>query len=144
VKIRIEARILPGSTCDPNPDVPDGYQSVHVGVQHRNRRGQLLGLVPGDAPSVTWDLECMAVASPAGVDLKGPQIQDRPGTRFIYLAWGTADDDGNFALFRRAKLQLDAVPADVIQSAVERGVLVGRLSLTDRKGHPVCAAVRPQ
>ena len=46
-------------------------------------------------------------------------------------------------MFRRAKLFLDAVPPNVLRSSIDGGVLVGRLGLTDRKGHPLCAAVRP-
>jgi len=114
-----------------------------VGVQRRNQRDQLLGLVPGDAPFATWTLECIAVPSPSGVDFKGPYIQGPPGGRFIYLSWGTVDDANVFTLFRRAKLWFDAIPTSVIDSALESGVLVGRLGLTDRKGNPVCAAVRP-
>jgi Family of unknown function (DUF5990) len=78
-----------------------------------------------------------------GTDLKGPYIQGPPGGRFIYLNWGTIDEPGTFALFRRAKLQLDAVPPEVLKSAAEQGVLVGRLGLTDRTGNPLCASVRP-
>ena len=46
-------------------------------------------------------------------------------------------------MFRRAKLWLEAVPPDVLASAAERGVLVGRLGLTDGRGNPLCASVRP-
>jgi hypothetical protein len=143
VEIRIEASELPGSSCGPSPDVPDGYPNVHVGVQRRNRREELLGLVRGDAPAAAWSLECTVVSAPTGVDVRGPYIQGPPGGRFIYLSWGTVDGAGTFTLFRRAKLWLDAVPAEVIDDALELGVLVGRLGLTDRKGNPLCAAVRP-
>jgi hypothetical protein len=46
-------------------------------------------------------------------------------------------------LFRRPKLWLDAVPPDVLGQALDLGLLVGRLGLTDPKGNPRCAAVRP-
>jgi hypothetical protein len=142
VQIRIEASDLPGRSCGPSPDVPGGYHNVHVGVQRRNRRDELLDLVPGDAGSATWTLECTATRSPTGVDLRGPYIQGPPGGRFIYLSWGTVDRAGAFTLFRRAKLWLDAVLPDVMERALESGLLVGRLGLTDRKGHPLCATVR--
>jgi len=38
---------------------------------------------------------------------------------------------------------LDAVPAEVLREAIGRGALVGRVGLTDRKGNPLCASVRP-
>jgi hypothetical protein len=102
----------------------------------------LLGLVPGDAPSATWILDCTAESSPDGIDLRGPYIQGPPRGRFIYLSWGTVDG-GTFTLFRRAKLWCDGIPLDVLRDAVDRGVLVGRVGLTDRMGHPLCASVRP-
>src|SRR5438034_3940263 len=89
VRIRIEASDLPGISCGPSPDSPEGYRNIHVGVQRRQRRDELLGLVPGDATSAAWSLDCIAVQSPSGVDLKGPYIQGPPGGRFIYLSWGT-------------------------------------------------------
>ena len=143
MEIRIEASELPGSSCGPSRDVPDGYRNVHVGVQRRSRRDELLGLTRGDAPTARWDLECSVVSSPTGIDIRGPYIQGPPGARFIYLSWGTVDDRGTFTLFRRAKLWLDGVPGEVIDDAFELGALVGSLGLTDGKGHPLCAAVRP-
>jgi len=88
-------------------------------------------------------MDCDAVVSPGGIDVKGPYIQGPPAGRFIYLSWGTVADDNRFTLFRRAKLWLDAIPPAVILSALDAGLLVGRLGLTDRKGNPLCAAVRP-
>jgi Family of unknown function (DUF5990) len=143
MEVRIEATDLPGRSCGPSPDEPGGYHNVHVAVQRRNKPGELLGLVPGDAPSATWTLGCTATPSDGGVDLKGPYVQGPPGGRFVYLSWGTVDGAGAFRLFRRAKLWLDAIPPDVIDGALASGVLVGRIGLTDGKGNPRCAAVRP-
>jgi hypothetical protein len=70
-----------------------------------------------------------------------PPLQGHPGARFIYISWGTVDQE-TFTRFRRAKLWLDAVPPVVVTSALRRGVLVGRLGLTDAKGNPHCASVR--
>ena len=136
-------RRLPRTFLRPSPDSPGGYQNIHVGIQRRNRRDEFLDLVPGDGPSAVWTLDCTAVPSPLGVDLKGPYIQGPPGRRFIYLSWGTVDDAHAFTLFRRAKLWLDPIPPDVRDLAVDLGALVARLSLSDRRGNPVCAAVRP-
>lgn len=143
MQIRIDAANLPGNSCHSSPDSPGGYHNVHVGVQRRNRRDELLGLVPGDASSATWTVDCKAARSPAGVDINGPYIQGPPGGRFIYLSWGTVDDAKTFTLFRRAKLWLDAVPPHVIDRALDLGLLAGRLGLTDGKGNPLCAGVRP-
>jgi len=143
VQIRIEGFDLPGRSCGPSPDSPGGYPNVHVAVQRRNRRDELLGLVPGDAPAASWTLDATVATGTGGPDLKGPHIQGPPGGRFIYLSWGTVRDEQEFTLFRRAKLWLDGVPPEVLDQAVRAGLLIGRLGLTDAKGWPVCAAVRP-
>ncbi|GAA0410732.1 hypothetical protein GCM10009530_74050 [Microbispora corallina] len=140
--IRIEGVDLPGRDCPAAEGFP-GYTGVHVGVQRRNRPGEIDGLQPGDAPSASWTLECTALAGPDGVDIRGPHVQGGPGGRFVYLSWGTADPAGGLTVFRRAKLMFDAVAPDVARAAVESGTLIGRLGLTDAKGHPLCAAVRP-
>jgi hypothetical protein len=142
VLIRIEASELPGRECGQAPGFP-GYRNIHVGVQRRERRDELVGLHPGDAPAATWELEATATASDAGWDLRGPYVQGRPGGRFVYLSWGTVDQAKMFTMFRRAKLWFDGIAPDVLDAAVKHGLLVGRLGLTDARGHPLCAAVRP-
>jgi hypothetical protein len=73
-----------------------------------------------------------------GDDVTGPYVEGRPGGRFVYLSW---TQDGT--MFRRAKLMLDGVPAEVLAAADRDGTLVARLGLTDARGGPLCAAVRP-
>jgi Family of unknown function (DUF5990) len=143
VLIRIEGHDLPGASCGPGPDYPDGHPNIHVAVQRRNNPGELWGLVRGDAAGAEWELECTATESPSDVDLKGPFLQGGPGKRFVYLSWGVVAEAGAFTMFRRAKLMLDGVPPEVLRRAVDNGMLIGRMGLTDEKGHPRCAAVRP-
>jgi hypothetical protein len=112
-------------------------------VQRRERPGDLLGLHPGDAAAATWELAATATPGPAGADVRGPYIQGRPGGRFIYLSWGTVDEAGTFTMFRRAKLWLDAAGPATLDAARRSGQLTARLPLTDARGNPVCAAVRP-
>lgn len=90
VEIRIEGSDLPGLSCGASGDFP-GYENIHVGVQRRNRRDELLGTHPADAPAVVWRLDCDVVETETGLDFKGPYIQGRPHERFIYLSWGTVD-----------------------------------------------------
>ena len=125
----------------PRADYPEGHHNVHVAVQGRKGHQDLYGLVAADVPFTAWELECSV--SPPATDLKGPQIQGSPGKRFIYLSWGVVDDAGAFTMFRRAKIWLDSVPAGVMEAACSRGLLVGRVGLSDDKGWPLCAAVRP-
>ena len=141
--IRIQGSDLPGRTCGPGPDFPDGHHNIHVAVQGRKGQQDLHGLVPADQPSVVWELACAIAPPPPDNDLRGPQIQGSPGKRFIYISWGVVDESGVFTMFRRAKLWLDAVPADVMAKACASDLLVGRLGLRDEKGWPVCASIRP-
>ena len=138
MQIRIIGTELPGRECGPGDNFP-GYSNIHVGVQRKNRPDELLDLHPGDAVQAAWTLDC----SVDGADVRGPYIQGPPDGRFIYLSWGTVDDGGRITMFRRAKLMLADVPADVLDEATTSGTLVGTLGLTDAKGDPLCARVRP-
>jgi hypothetical protein len=109
----------------------------------RGKQEELPGLTPGDAPVATWTLEAKAKPLPSGMDFLGPHIQGPPAGRFICLNWVTRDSGGTLTMFRRAKLMLGAAPTEVAKEAAARGVLVGRIGLTDAKGNPTCAAVRP-
>jgi len=105
------------------------------------RRGDVVDLVAGDAGEARWQF---AVDVTWEGDLRGPFVQGRKGDRFFYLSWGTVDAAGGFTMFRRAKLMLDDVDAGTIDDACAPGqVLVATLALTDGKGGPRCAAVRP-
>jgi hypothetical protein len=143
VLLRIEGIDLPGRTCGPGPDYPDGHHNIHVAVQGRKGQQDLFGLAPADVPSAVWELSCDVVSPPPAVDLRGPQIQGSPGQRFVYITWGVVEPSNAFRMFRRAKIWLDTIPADTMHAACETGLLIGRLGLTDDKGWPVCAAVRP-
>ncbi|MEW1611459.1 MULTISPECIES: DUF5990 family protein [unclassified Streptomyces] len=142
MQIHIEASALPGRTCGPDSDFP-GFENIHVGVQRKDRPGELLGLVPGDAPAAAWTLDCAVKATADGVEISGPYIQNRLGGRFVYLSWGTVDDAGLFTMFRRAKLMFCDVGPEVLEAAADSGHLTGRLGLADAKGQPLCARVRP-
>ncbi|MFC4128373.1 DUF5990 family protein [Nocardia rhizosphaerae] len=135
--IRITGTDLPGASCHP-ADARE-YRNVYVGVQRKKVTGDLLDPQPGDAARVTWTLDCTV----DGTDIRGPFIQGGPGGRFIYLSWGSIDESGTFAMFRRAKLMLSDVPAGILAAAATSGVLEATLGLTDAAGNPVCARVNP-
>src|ERR1700722_11953743 len=140
--IRFEAHALPGRFCGPSPERPEGHDGIEVGVQRKNKPGELMGQVSADAESVTWELDATRVTSDIA-DFRGPYISGPPGGRFIYLSWGVVEEPGSFEMFRRAKIMFDGIPAEGMAAAQTSGVLVGQLGLTDPKGNPTCAAVRP-
>ncbi|MCU1390587.1 MAG: hypothetical protein JWL72_3925 [Ilumatobacteraceae bacterium] len=116
--------------------------NVHAGVQVREVAEQL---VPGDAPSATWTLDVrVKVADGGGLDFAGPAVHGRRGERFLYITWGDVGADGGFAMFRRAKLMLDAIDTDLVRAAQSIGHrLVATIGLTDAHGGPRCARVDP-
>ena len=131
VRFRIVGTALPGSTCGPSPDQPEGYSHIYVGVQ---RGREVVDMVPADAAEAVFELDVDIRAGKLG----GPYIHGRQGERFIYLSWGELDGD-DFRMFRRAKLHVDHLdPTEVDGRTVE-----GALTLTDHKGNPLCASVRP-
>jgi hypothetical protein len=135
VDVRIMGRNLPGlQWCE--------YEQVHVGVQ---REKQVVGLVPGDAAEAVFVIQVTVVGGDAqDLDFRGPFVHGRRGERFLYLSWGQLAPDGAFAMFRRAKLWLSAVDGQDVARALATGqALEATLALTDARGGPLCASVRP-
>lgn len=127
MQVRIIGTDLPGRSCV-------GYDDVHVGVQRARDNEQL---APATRKTVTFELELQPTGDR---DARGPYVQGRKGERFIYLTWVAGPER---AMFRRAKLMLEDIPADVWAAAARGGRLTGSLSLTNAKGAPLCARVRP-
>ena len=135
VPVRIVGRRLPGSSWS-------GRHGIHVGVQ---RGSEVVGLVTGDAADAVFDIDLEVVADNDGVpDFRGPYVHGRRGERFLYLSWGEVDDDGAFAMFRRLKLHL----APLVEQSTAESVFAAKkiqavLELTDTRGRPLAASVRP-
>lgn len=130
VRIRILGTRLPGRRCGPAPTPAGAYENIHVGVQ---RGAEVVDLVPGDAPMAHFEFE----VSVRDGRFTGPYVHGR-GERFVYLSWGEVSS-GSFRMFRRAKLQLDAIDP----GAVDGRTVQAMLGLSDERGHPLCASVRP-
>lgn len=135
LRIRIRASRLPGRECGPHREVRVGLQ---IGKDYTE-------LIAGDATSATWEAEArLSSGSSAAVALRGPAIHGRGDERFLYLGWIERASNGKDEMFRRAKLQLDAVPDALVAKALRTGqALVAELELTDSGGMPLCASVRP-
>ena len=139
--MRIVGVDVPGRTwCDPRPDGV-AYGNLHVGVQ---RRREVVDVFRCEGGDVTWDLDVDVVGTSDEIDFKGPYVQGKRGERFLYLSWGAVDGDGEFRMFRRAKLMLAAVDPETVEAGNRPGHrLVGTVGLTGGDGGPRCAAVRP-
>jgi hypothetical protein len=135
VPVRIVGRRLPGSSWS-------GRHGIHVGVQ---RGTEVVGLVIGDAADAVFDIDLEILADGNGEpDFRGPYVHGRRGERFVYLSWGEVDGEGTFAMFRRLKLHL----APLLEQCSPEGVLAAKkihavLELTDTRGRPLAASVRP-
>lgn len=137
MQIRVSVTDFPGLTFHD----PDGH--VREGVTLAVQRGEeLVFLTRGDAASATFELHATPITTEDGWDLRGPYVHGKRGDRFLYLVW-TEQIGLHTSRFRRAKLLFRDVPAEVLRAAIEGGGLEARLRLTDRRGGPVCASVRP-
>ncbi|NMN98612.1 DUF5990 family protein [Antrihabitans stalactiti] len=129
MRIRIVGTELPGCKHDE-------YSNVHLGLQVRN---EVVDRVRADVERAVFELDVNLVETPDGIDFRGPSVHGRRGERFLYLSWGNVEADGTWQMFRRAKLQLGAIDAELFSAPV----VVGALALTDECGAPRCASVRP-
>lgn len=133
LNVRIIGERLPGRTFE-------AHTNVHVGVQ---RGDEVVQVQPAEGSSVTFTFGIVLRELEDGaLDFRSPFVHGKPGERFFYLSWGDVRaDDGEFTMFRRAKLLLSAIPSGLVTA--KTGLLEAYLSLTDDKGGPVCASVRP-
>jgi Family of unknown function (DUF5990) len=138
VRVAITGINLPGRAfCRPDGSSMD---NVHVGVQVRQ---DPTGLVRADESEACWEVDVEVVRKDGVLDFRGPAVHGKRGDRFIYLTWGDVGPDNTFEMFRRAKLILDRVEPELIESAMETGCLRVVVDLTDGRGGPRCARVDP-
>lgn len=114
--------------------------NVHVGVQIRRDPAHL---VPADEPETLWEVDVDVIQTSRALDFRGPAVQGKRGDRFIYLTWGNVGPENGFEMFRRAKLMLDRVEPELMESAAEVGFLRAVVDLTGDDGGPRCARVDP-
>ena len=135
LEVRILATRLPGTECGP-------YSEVAVGFVARKGSAPE-ALVGGDARSARWETVVEVREKGGAPGFYGPAVSGPPHERFLYLTWIGRRGRAAPAMFRRAKLRLDAIPAPVLARALRTGALEGRLGLTAPDGMPLCASVRP-
>jgi hypothetical protein len=130
LRIRIVGSNLPGRHFA-------GQGDVHVGVQVGK---EVPDPVPGDAEAAVFEV---GVGVTDDLDFRGKAVQGRRGERFVYLSWGDLSS-GQFVMFRRAKLHLSAIEDHLVREAARTGAVIeATLGLTDGRGGPLCASVRP-
>jgi len=130
---------LPGRVCEVSTG---SYRDVQVGVQ-RGKEGEQL--VRADAESVRWGLPVKAKDGADALDVTGPHVQGRPGTRFVYLVWEGRQPEGSTAMFRRLKIPLEPTIEGPLRAALlaDSGATI-RLALTAADGTPRCGGLKPE
>jgi hypothetical protein len=135
VTVRIVGRRLPGRACGPYTDITVGL-AEKVGCDPTD-------VHPADVSEAIWETIVQVREHGGAAAFRGPAVNGPPHERFLYLTWAGRKGRAAPAMFRRAKLRLDAIPPQVLVKALRSGLLVGRLELTAGDGMPVCASVRP-
>jgi hypothetical protein len=135
IQVRIIGKRLPGRTCGL-------YAEVAVGLAQKTGCDPT-DAIPADAREARWETRIELRGQSGAPRFRGPAVNGPPSERFLYLTWFGRHRGAAPAMFRRAKLRLDAVPAAVLVDSIRSGVLVGRLVLTAADGMPVCASIRP-
>jgi hypothetical protein len=109
------------------------------------RRTETVELVRGDADHARWEFEMLLRRDDDGLwDFGGPFVLGRRGERHLGLRWLRATGHGEHEVFRGAKLRLEDLDPRLVEEALQsRKKLVAELGLTDEKGYPRCASVRP-
>jgi Family of unknown function (DUF5990)/Domain of unknown function (DUF5655) len=158
LSIVIEGTELPGLSCQPERD-GTAHRNIHVALSTRAKRsaegqpwlsvplkpGLAASPFPGDARETRWEVTVTVRGSADdGYDFTGPAVGGDRTDRHLGLVWGDVPGDGTLHMFRGAKLRLVDVPPDLITEAMRPGRhLVARVRLTDERGNPVCARLRP-
>jgi len=135
ITVRLIAQRLPGRTCG-------AYSEIVVGLPQKTGCDPA-GVIRADVREARWETAIAVGHRDGAPTFRGPAVNGPPHERFLYLAWIGRKAGAAPAMFRRAKLRLDAVPVEVLKQALGTGTLVGRLGLTDGTGMPLCASVRP-
>lgn len=135
LRVRILGRRLPGPSWG-------SYSEVTVGLVRRTGCGPEGGVSAG-ARKAEWETRVEVRKAAGRPAFRGPAVNGTPRQRFLYLTWVGREKGAAPAMFRRAKLRLDAIPEGALADALRSGELVARLELTASDGSPVCGSLRP-
>ena len=140
--IQLVCTDLPGTRfIDPHAQQPGVQGPVYLGIQ---KGKEVIETIPGDARKAVFQPTFRVKRLEDGTaDFFGPFAQGKRGERFVYLSWGVCAREGEFRMFRRAKIQLSHLTWKTVQAHITAArPIVARLTLTDCKGCPLCATVK--
>lgn len=128
--------------CSAFPSLPfEGRAAVFLGIQYQQ---EVLEETPVTAEEKTFELQVKVSQGKDGSpNFTGPYVFGKTGDKFLYLVWlmKTAIGDERF---RRAKIKLQALSWEQIRKAqAEKIPIRAKIILTDAKGGPICASLKP-
>ena len=117
-------------------------EPVFLGIQE-NRTA--IELHPGDAPEVIFRPVFRIKQQPDGSpNFLGPFAFGTPKQRFFYLNWLVQKPHAHRDMFRRAKIHLSEIGWQTVEKCLSgEQKLSVELRMTDDKGAPICATVKP-
>jgi len=135
LEIELECTDLPAET-------PPGLAELRLGVQIGQEVEQD-AVCP--AQQIIFRFAVQVDFDPGGApNFSGKAVHGPRGERFLYLCWGERAD-GKWHGDRRAKLPLKPVTRGMVEAALQTGLpLRARIRLTDAKGRPAAATLKPE
>jgi len=116
------------------------------GVELRLQRGrdELVLPVTRSASAATFEFALDTRTQPDGITaLRGPEVQGKPGARFVYINSGTYAGQSDSPWGRRAKVSLTGLSDEMLASALARpgSVIQATIDGHGRDGGPAAATV---
>jgi hypothetical protein len=132
ITIEIVCTELPGA----------GQSFLHLGIQ---RDQVITEAAPADAKRIVFRPTLRALRNGDGsVNFLGPFAQGPKSERFIYLNWATTNGKELTAMVGRIKLHLNHIKWAAVRKAAQGNKPIRvKLALTNAKGNPVMASLRP-
>ena len=136
VTIRLHCIDFPGRDFDGKADIKVGPQKGELVVDD----------VFGDAKQADFLFDLRVERNPktGKPTFLGPYAHGKQDERFLYLCWGLRSGS-HFQMFRRAKIHLSHLDWATVETAARtKRPIEAKLKLTDKKGGPLCASVKPE
>jgi Family of unknown function (DUF5990) len=119
-----------------------GATSLHLGIQ---RDDVITDVASADSKRIVFKAVLRARPNADGsVNFLGSFAQGPKSERFIYLNWVTANGKVLTGMVGRIKLHLNHIKWAAVEKAAKANKAIRvKLALTNAKGNPVMASVRP-
>jgi hypothetical protein len=135
ITIRVICNDLPGNASIK----PQAGQRIYLGIQ---KGDAVIDAVPASQKQAVFEPVFRVAQLPGGkTNFLGPFAKGTPQERFFYLSWVSKSADGSLKMFGRAKVHLSHLKWSLVEQAMRSGKgLAVELSMTDKKGGPVCGS----